>query len=189
MYTCAKKILGAALGGCLTLGLGACAATPPKPITTVAKVDLNRFMGDWYVIANIPTFIEKGAHNAMESYAMNADGSVATTFAFNADGFDGKRKDYHPTGYIVDTQSNAVWGMQFLWPFKSEYRIVWLDADYTQTIIGRSKRDYVWIMARQPSIPAADYQKLVRFLSDEGYDVSKLQKVPQQWPLTQAGGS
>jgi apolipoprotein D and lipocalin family protein len=189
MPTSTKQLLGAALGGCLALGLNACVGSAPKPITTVAQVDLNRFMGDWYVIANIPTFIEKGAHNAVESYAMNADGTVATTFVFNADGFDGKHKDYHPTGYIVDTQSNAVWGMQFLWPFKSEYRVIWLDADYTQTIIGRSKRDYVWIMARTPSIPEADYQQLLRFLSDEGYDIRKVQKVPQQWPAPQAGGS
>jgi apolipoprotein D and lipocalin family protein len=34
------------------------------------SVDLERFMGDWYVIANIPTFIEKGAHNAVEGYQM-----------------------------------------------------------------------------------------------------------------------
>ena len=189
MHTSTKKLIGAALGGCLTLGLTACAGTVQKPITTVSKVELKRFMGNWYVIANIPTFIEKGAHNAVESYAMNADGTVATTFEFNAGGFDGQRKDYHPTGYIVDTESNAVWGMQFLWPFKSEYRIIWLNDDYTQTIIGRTKRDYVWIMARTPSIPQADYEQLMRFLNDEGYDIRKVQKVPQQWPAAQAGGS
>jgi lipocalin len=27
---------------------------------TVPYVDLKRFMGDWYVVANIPTFVEKG---------------------------------------------------------------------------------------------------------------------------------
>ena len=32
---------------------------------TVANVDIERFMGDWYVIGNIPTFIEKGATNAI----------------------------------------------------------------------------------------------------------------------------
>ncbi|MDH3935419.1 MAG: lipocalin family protein, partial [Gammaproteobacteria bacterium] len=42
---------------------------------SVEYVDINRFMGDWYVIANIPTFVETGAHNAIESYALNADGS------------------------------------------------------------------------------------------------------------------
>ena len=42
------------------------------PLPTVDKVDLPRFMGDWYVIANIPTFMERGAHNAVESYALDA---------------------------------------------------------------------------------------------------------------------
>ncbi|MDP6879185.1 MAG: lipocalin family protein, partial [Candidatus Marinimicrobia bacterium] len=36
-------------------------------LETVDYVDLEKFMGDWYVIANIPTFIEKGAVNAIES--------------------------------------------------------------------------------------------------------------------------
>ena len=170
----------------LCLGLAACVGARLRPITTVSHVDLNRFMGDWYVIASIPTFIERGAHNAVESYRLNADGTVGTTFAFNAGAFDGKRKIYHPTGYVADAQSNAVWGMMFVWPFKSEYRVIWLDTDYTQTIIGRSSRDYVWIMARTASIPDADFQRHVRFLKNEGYDTSKLQLAPQRWATTAA---
>ena len=49
---------------------------------TVPYVDINRFMGDWYVIANIPTFIEKNATNAIESYALNKEGNIETTFTF-----------------------------------------------------------------------------------------------------------
>jgi apolipoprotein D and lipocalin family protein len=175
-------MLVAGLTSCAYLGLCACGAMAQRPITTVAHVDLKRFMGDWYVIANIPTFLERGAHNAVESYALNADGTVATTFSFRAGSYDGKHKVHHPTGYVVDTESNAVWGMMFLWPFKSEYRVLWLNGDYTQTIIGRSKRDYAWIMARTPTIASQEYEQLMRFLADEGYDTSKLQLVPQQWP-------
>jgi len=72
-------------------------------------------------------------------------------------------------------------GAWFVWPFKADYRIVYLDPGYTQTIIGREDRDYVWIMARTPSIPEADYQKLLELLKREGYEVSKINKVPQQW--------
>ena len=53
---------------------------------------------------------------------------------------------------------------------------------YTQTIIGRNRRDYVWIMARTPSIPETDYQNLLSFLADEGYDINQIQRVPQRWP-------
>jgi apolipoprotein D and lipocalin family protein len=155
---------------------------PPKPpISTVPQVTLERFMGPWHVIANIPTFIEKGAHNAVESYRLAADGSIATTFTFRQDGFDGPEKRYQPTGYVADKVSNAVWGMQFIWPFKSDYRIVYLNDDYTQTVIGRDKRDYVWIMAREPQIPDADYQGILALLARQGYDVSQIQKVPQRW--------
>ncbi len=150
-----------------------------KPIHTVKNVDLNRFMGDWYVIANIPTFIEKDAYNAIETYRLEDDGTVATTFRFNKGGMNGPLKEYHPRGFIKDKESNAVWGMQFIWPFKAEYRILYLSDDYSKTVIGRSKRDYVWLMARKPSISDEDYAILVDFLQEQGYDTSKLQKVPQ----------
>ena len=162
--------------------LAACQTAPSTPIATVEKVDLERFMGDWYVIANIPTFIERDAHNAVESYRLTDEGAVATTFTFRRGGFDGERKVYTPTGFVRDRDSNAVWGMQFIWPFKADFRIVYLDEDYTQTIIGRNQRDYVWIMARSPSMPEADYQNLLRLLGDQGYDINQIQRVPQRWP-------
>lgn len=158
-----------------------CQSTPPQPLAAVAHVDLPRFMGDWYVIANIPTFIEKGAHNAMESYRLDADGTIATTFTLRAGAFDGEEKRYTPRGFVVDRQSNALWGMQFIWPIKADYRITYLAKDYSQTIISRIQRDYVWIMARTPHIQEADYQRLLKLVGEQGYDVTQVQRVPQKW--------
>ena len=160
--------------------LGGCASRYPD-MQTVDYVDIDRFMGPWYVIANIPTSLEKGAHNAVETYELDDDGSIATTFTFLDGGFDGEPKQYNPRGFIRDKQTNALWGMRFVWPIKADYRIVYLDDDYTQTVIGRQKRDYVWIMARTPTIPDADYRKLVEFVDSLGYDTSKIEKVPQRW--------
>jgi len=153
-----------------------------KQIHTVESVDLKRFMGDWYVIASIPTFIETEAYNAVESYKLAEDGTIETTFRFNKGGFDGPEKTYKPRGFIEDRQSNAVWGMQFIWPFKAEYRIIYLSNDYERTIIGRTKRDYVWIMARQPSISEEDYRRLVKFIEEQGYKSGKLRRVPHAPP-------
>jgi len=150
------------------------------PIRTVDHVDLDRFMGPWYVIASIPTFLEKGVYNGIESYRLAEDGTVEATFTFNQGGFDGPVKTYHPRGFIRDTASNAVWDMQFVWPFKAEYRIVYLNDTYTQTVIGRTKRDYLWIMARESSIPPEDYNRILQFIQSQGYDIAKIQKVPQQ---------
>ena len=151
-----------------------------QPLATVDAVDLDRFMGDWYVIANIPTAIEKTAHNAVESYRMDANGTIATTFTFRDKAFDGKHKSYHPRGFVSE-ESNAIWGMQFVWPFKADYRIVYLDEDYSVTIIGRNKRDYVWLMAREPGMSEARYTELVGMIESMGYDIDALRKEPQRW--------
>ena len=176
MHT-AAKLLRLAIAAVL---VGGCAANGPE-MNTVDHVDIDRFMGPWYVIANIPTFLEKGAHNAVETYSLNDDGSIATSFTFRKDSFDGKPKEYNPKGFILDNKSNARWGMRFVWPIKADYRIVYLDEDYTQTIVGRQNRDYVWVMARTPTISDRDYDKLYDFVASLGYDTAKLERVPQRW--------
>ena len=165
-----------------SLLLGACPGTPQRPLQTVDSVDIPRFMGDWYVIACIPTRIERHAYSALESYRQDADGRVLTTFSFRDGSFDGPQKRYQPVGFIKDGSKGAVWGMQFIWPFKSDYRVLYLDRQYTQTVIGRQKRDYAWIMARTPTIPAADYAQLTALLTAQGYDIAELRKVPQREP-------
>jgi apolipoprotein D and lipocalin family protein len=171
----------ARLSGAIALAamLAACSSAPAIP--NVEHVDLQRFMGDWYVIANIPTFAEKDAYNAVESYRLDEDGSIATTFTYRKGSFDGPQKVMRPRGFVRDKDSNAVWGMQFLWPIKAEYVIAYVDPAYSETIIARSKRDYVWIMARKPELPEADYARLVGQVGALGYDTGKLQKVPQRW--------
>jgi apolipoprotein D and lipocalin family protein len=70
--------------------------------------------------------------------------------------------------------------MQFIWPIKAEYRILYVDDAYEQTIIGRTKRDYVWIMARTPEISDVEYAKLLSIVEEAGYNMDEVRKVPQQ---------
>ena len=180
-----NRILISTLALGIGVALAACASTPPT-IPPVANVDLQRFMGDWYVIAHIPSLPEREAWNAVESYRLDNEGRIRTTFQFRKGSFDAPLKTMEPVGRVVPGTNNAVWDMQFVWPIQAEYVIVDLTADYSQTVIGRSKRDYLWIMARTPSIADADYAALVEKAKALGYDTSKLRKVPQQWPETAA---
>lgn len=166
----------------MLFGLLGCTSPRHAPLRTEPRVDLAAFMGDWYVIASIPTFLEKGAHNAVESYRLDPDGTIATTFTFRKGAFDGPLKRFEPRGFVLDRTSNAVWGMRFVWPIKADYRIMHLSEDGGVTVIGREKRDYVWIMARRPEISESQYQALRGMLEVEGYEVSRIQKVPQRWP-------
>ena len=63
-----------------------------EKLKTVEYVDIERFMGDWYVISNIPTFIEKRATNAVESYRLNNKREIETTFSFHEDSPKGDGK-------------------------------------------------------------------------------------------------
>ena len=156
-------------------------ATQHAPIDMASQVDLERFAGTWYVVGNIPTFIEKEAYNATEVYSSPDNGRIATTFTYNKGALDGPQKTWRPVAWVSE-ESNALWGMQFLWPFRAEYRILHVDADYQTTIVGRSARDYLWIMARTPHPDPADYASLVEIAVAQGYDANKIHKVPHNPP-------
>lgn len=166
---------------CMVVVMLISACSSHEPLKTVDYVDLERFMGDWYVIANIPTAIEEEAFNAVETYELESDGSIATTFTFRKGGFDGKEKRYNPRGFVRDEKTNAEWGMQFIWPIKADYRIIYLDESYELTVIGRNKRDYVWVMARHWEISPDKYESMEALVKRAGYDTSELRKVPQKW--------
>ena len=171
---------GLIFAGIATGMLAACGGGNVKEqIPPVAHVDVPRFMGDWYVIAQIPTRLEKEAFDSVESYTLREDGKVDTTFRYRDGGFDEKIKTMHPTGTVREDTGNAIWGMQFVWPIKAEYVIVYVDDDYQQTIVGRSKRDYVWLMARTPAISESDYAAHMERIAALGYDISKIRRVPQ----------
>ena len=163
------------------VSISGCAGNSLPPVETVEFVDIERFMGDWYVIASIPTFIETEAYNAVENYQLDEDGTIATTFTFRKGGFDGEEKRYTPRGFVGDDPSNAIWGMQFIWPIKADYRIAHLDDDYSETIVARNKRDYVCVMARTPEIADEAYDRMVDLIDEIGYDTTRLRKVPQRW--------
>lgn len=152
------------------------------PLPTVAYVDIPRFMGDWYVIANIPTFVEKGANNAIETYAWNAkEDRIDVSFRFNAKTPSGPLKKYPQKAWIYDKKTNAEWRVQPWWPLKFSYLVVDLAPDYSYTVIGVPSRNYLWIMARKPHLDEAVYSGLINKVKSMGYDTSKIQKVPQVW--------
>jgi len=149
-------------------------------IQTAEYVDIDKYMGSWYVIAHIPTFLTGDAYNSKETYTLNKNGTIATEFSFNEGGFEGEEKVYHPKGVVKNKQTNAHWGMQFIWPFKAEYLISYVDEAYETTIVARSSRDYIWLMSRSPGMSDTQYDKMKSKIESLGYDMSKIRKVPQQ---------
>lgn len=152
----------------------------PK-VKTVNHVDIPRFMGKWYVIANIPTFVEKGAYNAIETYTLNEkENRIDVDFTFNKDSFDGEKKSYPQKAFIYNTKTNAEWRIQPFWPLRFAYLIMDVALDYSWTVIGVPDRNHVWIMARTPTLSESVYAEIVDQIKKQHFDISKLEKIPQR---------
>jgi len=162
------------------LGTG-CSTIPAKhpPLRTVAHVDLPRFMGPWYVIGTIPWVVEKNNVGTMDVYKARPDGKIDITYVFHRKELSAKREEMHAVCTVLDRKSNARWGVQFLWPFQAPYHVIDLAPDYSTTIIGYPSRDLIWIMARTPTLPETTYQSLLKKAAAQGYETSRIVKVPQ----------
>jgi len=161
----------------ILLMLSACKEYDMK---TVEKVDIERFMGDWYVIGVIPNFIEKNAINGIESYELLDNDRVKIDYRFT-DTRTGKVKHMQPKAWIYNNESNSEWRVQFLWPVKFPYLIIDLAEDYSYTVIGVPNKKFVWIMSRKPEIPDDTYQDILKNLDEIGYNTAKIKKMPQNW--------
>ncbi len=164
---------------CWVVALTACTTRSIETLPLAEDVDLTRFMGHWYVIAHVPTYLERNAWDASEHYSQGPDGSIETTFTYRDGSFAAERQSMTPRGFVEPGGDNAVWTMQFIWPFRADYRIAWLNADHAETIIARERRDYAWIMARQPVLTKARYCELVKKVVAMGYEEAELRHVPQ----------
>lgn len=184
--TIAALLLGAAtfggLGGCMSKAVNDAATVPSVP-----RVDLPRYMGPWFIIGAIGLGLEKGAHNAVETYTLNPDGTIATVFQFRKDGFDGALETKVTRAWIVEGSDNAEWKVRTFWPLKQQYRIAHLEPDFSSAIVARDRRDYVWILSRTPRIDQARYLAYLRKIEAMGYDLEKFSRYPQDGRLPDQG--
>ncbi|MBB5207763.1 lipocalin family protein [Chiayiivirga flava] len=161
--------------------LAACASRPDSrlpPLTPSIEVDLPRFMGQWYVIANIPYFGERGNVAARDIYTLNDDGEVDTVYRYRK-GFDRPEKTTESTGLVQPGTGNAFWRIRFFGVLKADYLVLAVADDYSWALIGQPDRDLAWVFARTPVIDDALYESLLERLRGFGYDTGRLQRVPQ----------
>ncbi len=145
-------------------------------------VDLDQYMGDWYVIAHIPTPFEAGAVNAVESYRWNdAEKRIDILYHHNQDHADGPLRQFPQKAWIVDPQSNAEWKVQFFWPLKFSYRILDVASDYSWAVVGTNSKNFVWILSRRTHLDEDVFEDLMAKIAAWGYDIRRLRKVPQVW--------
>ena len=148
------------------------------PLTTHAEVDLARYMGAWYVIANIPYFAERGKVATRDVYQLDAEGNVATTFVYRKE-FGGPEKTTGSLGVVQPGTHNARWIVRFFWLVRADYLVLEVAPDYSWALIGQPSRKLGWVLAREPAMPDAQYTELLQKFAAYGYDPARFLRVPQ----------
>jgi apolipoprotein D and lipocalin family protein len=149
-------------------------------LKTVEHVDVQRYMGTWFEIAKLPQRFEKGLVGITANYTLLPDGKVSVLNSGYKEDFNGKLKTIKGKAWVVDTATNAKLKVSFFWPFAGNYWIIELGKDYEYAVVGDESRKYLWILSRTSQMDEAVYNELLKRVQDRGFDVSKLEKVPQK---------
>ena len=145
----------------------------------VENINIEQFMGKWYVISLVPNFVEKGCSNSSDTYALNKDGTISITY--NAIK-DGKERIIKQRGY-VDKLEPARWEVQFLKPiyvpfYRAPFEVIILDSAYQYAVIGYPDNSYGWILSRETTLDDDIYKEVLNNLENQfGYDKEVFKKV------------
>ena len=166
------------------LVVSGCAASTTErlrlpPLQTVAHVELSSYVGTWYEIANFPQSFQRGCRATTATYTVRADGDIDVLNRCRKDSLDGAEKSGVGRARVVDRATNAKLKVSFFRPFWGDYWIIDLADDYSYAVVGHPGRDYLWILARTPTMAEATYQSLITRLQAKGYETSRLVRTLQ----------
>lgn len=143
-------------------------------LTTVQKVDINKYIGLWYEVAKIPNkFQDQCAYGTTAEYKLKEDGNIIVTNSCYD--IDGKLDIAEGLAKVVDKNSNAKLEVSFfsilgIRPFWGDYWIIGLDEDYQWAIVGTPSRKYGWVLSRTPSLSDETMGKIFDVLRSQNYD-------------------
>lgn len=150
------------------------------PLQPVAHVDLHRFMGRWYMMANIPYFAERGNLATHVDYRMRPDGLIEDRLTAHRDGFEKPMTTKVMEIEIYDNTNNAEGRITYR-PFPGqEFSVVYLDPQYRYTVIAHPTRKYAWLFAREPNLPEEIYQQMLKTLRKNQFDADLVMRIPHQ---------
>ncbi|MDC7223308.1 MAG: lipocalin family protein [Spirochaetales bacterium] len=161
----------------------------PASFGTAEYVDRERFWGDWYVQALIPTVWEKNIANGVETYSQEEDGSILVTYRFRKGSPQGREKVMYQKGWIVDEESNGEWRVSPLWPLKFPYYVWEVGSDYDYAVIGTDSYNYLWIMSRSPVMDGALLEEIIGRMVSRGYRRDKIVMMEQVWEVSGDGSN
>ncbi|MCS6209727.1 lipocalin family protein [Shewanella baltica] len=159
------------LSGCLGM---------PKLVQPVNDFELNKYLGKWYEIARLDHSFERGLSQVSAEYSLKDDGGV---MVINR-GFSAAKNEWKEAegkAYFVNGDSEGYLKVSFFGPFYGSYVVFELDHEnYQYAFISGPDTDYLWLLAKTPTVPPEVLQKFVEMSKARGFDTDSLIYVQQE---------
>eukprot|EP01039_Chlorochromonas_danica_P009340 gene9340-10308_t len=125
---------------------------PLQPIND--KVDIERFMGSWYVLAVQPTPFERGVYDSTETYTWDTVKEMIQVSFTYLPSSGSEAKSEMQMRARVSNKTGSQWALSprlfgLTIPLRLSYLIVDLATDYSYVTVSVPDRSYLWIMTRQ----------------------------------------
>jgi len=152
-------------------------------LTTVDSVDLERYLGVWYEVAQIPNRFQKQCvKNTTAEYSLKEKGKIRVVN--RCTNKDGEIETVEGTAKVVDKATNArlkvsfvsILGINLFW---GDYWIIGLDAEYKWAIVGTPSRKYGWILSRTSELTDVQWEQINGILTEKGYDTERFVRTEQ----------
>ncbi|MCE5230061.1 lipocalin family protein [bacterium] len=177
MAVVSKTISRAIVPALVALSLIGCASVPPG-VSPVTGFDTDRYLGKWYEIARLDHSFERGLERVSAEYSRRSDGSIAVLNR----GYDPAKQRWREARGVARFRVSpdvASLKVTFFWPFSGGYHVIALDPDYQWALVAGPSHKYLWILAREPYLDSATYDRLVGVAREAGFPVESLIRVAQ----------
>ena len=161
------------------------ASQSAAPLTTVASLDVPRYMGTWYEIAHYPNWFQKKCvADTRAEYRLQADATVQViNRCRQADGSIAEavgqaRQIGAANSPRLQVRFAPAWlsWLPFVW---GNYWVIDLDDRYQLVAVSEPTREYLWVLARTPEVGSDAYAALLSRLEARGFDLARLQRTQQ----------
>ncbi len=162
----------------VVLLLTGCTAVP-EGVKPVAPFEAERYLGQWYEIARLDHWFERGLSRVTATYSRRDDGGLRVINRGYA-ARDRTWKEAEGRAYFLHGPDQGALKVSFFGPFYGAYMVLALDRQHYQyALVCGPDRSYLWILARTPQLDPKITAALVAQAAALGFATDKLLWVEQ----------
>ena len=151
----------------------------PDGVVAIEGFDKHRYLGRWYEVARLDHSFERGLSNVTADYSLRDDGGIRVINR----GYSTAESTWNEAegrAYFIDEEQQGHLKVSFFGPFYGSYIIFEMDAvDYQYAFVAGNSTDYLWLLAKTPTISPLLREQFIQRVSELGFDTEALIFVDQ----------